>query len=170
MKFLCTVLASVYIVLLAIILLQGCENTTPEPEPVVSNEEDIIEAAYDVGGEGELKVTLMWNFAADMDLHVVQPNGTEIYFEHSRDERTGCFLDVDNIEGGPGSAENIFWENPMEGEYSVVIHVFSDSNNCVHEGPCRVVVFNGNNEPQTFTIQMTHQGQREHVTTFNYRR
>ena len=48
----------------------------------------------------DLEITLTWNTLADIDLHVVEPNGAHVYWEN----RTGvtAFLDVDNTTGfGP---------------------------------------------------------------------
>jgi Uncharacterized protein conserved in bacteria len=56
-------------------------------------------------GSGQLRFTMTWSLAGDMDLHVVPPCGTEIYYGR----RTACggTLDVDNTTGtGP---ENIYW-------------------------------------------------------------
>ena len=105
MKKLKTILASVYIVLILLLLLfmlRKCHRT--EPEPTVRVDTVIVERpihdtvivtppidttavdtsavreAEQTGQSGNLKVTLLWDFAADIDLHVVQPNRKEIFF------------------------------------------------------------------------------------------
>ncbi|MFO0606770.1 MAG: MopE-related protein [Polyangiales bacterium] len=67
-------------------------------------------------GNGQLRVTLTWSRAGDMDLHVVPPCGTEIYY--ARLSACGGTLDHDDIPGtGP---ENIFWAGtPASGTYVV---------------------------------------------------
>jgi len=49
------------------------------------------------GGNGPLQVTLRWGQDLDLDLHVVEPGGCEIYYGH----KTGCVgsLDLDSNAG-----------------------------------------------------------------------
>ncbi|MGE3191801.1 MAG: YfaP family protein, partial [Vicinamibacterales bacterium] len=70
-------------------------------------------------GEGDLQVTLSWDTTADMDLHVIEPDGTHVYYA----ARTGhtARLDVDDTNGfGP---ENIFVNrgSASAGTYQVFI-------------------------------------------------
>jgi len=57
---------------------------------------------------GDPQFTLIWDNNADLDLHVIEPGGKEIYWEYPRGkEGLGGELDVDNTKGyGP---ENIYW-------------------------------------------------------------
>lgn len=57
---------------------------------------------------GDPQFTLIWDTDADLDLHVVEPGGKEIYWEDPKGkEGLGGELDVDNTKGfGP---ENIYW-------------------------------------------------------------
>jgi hypothetical protein len=55
---------------------------------------------------GDPQFTLIWDTDADLDLHVVEPGGKEIYWEEPKGKQGGE-LDVDNTKGlGP---ENIYW-------------------------------------------------------------
>jgi hypothetical protein len=56
---------------------------------------------------GDPQFTLIWNTdGVDLDLHVIEPGGKEIYWEEPRGAKGGE-LDVDNTKGfGP---ENIYW-------------------------------------------------------------
>ncbi|WP_165063520.1 YfaP family protein [Paludisphaera rhizosphaerae] len=55
---------------------------------------------------GDPQFTLIWDTQADLDLHVIEPGGKEIYWEERRGDQGGE-LDVDNTRGfGP---ENIYW-------------------------------------------------------------
>ena len=48
----------------------------------------------------DLEITLTWNTLADIDLHVIEPNGYHVYWE--RRNGVTAFLDVDNTTGfGP---------------------------------------------------------------------
>ena len=72
-------------------------------------------AKYGSGGEtvkgvevkvGDPQFTLLWDSNADLDLHVIEPGGKEIFWNDTKG-RFGGELDVDNVEGfGP---ENIYW-------------------------------------------------------------
>ena len=55
---------------------------------------------------GDPQFTLLWDSKADIDLHVIEPGGKEIYWNDPRG-KFGGELDVDNVEGfGP---ENVYW-------------------------------------------------------------
>jgi hypothetical protein len=80
-------------------------------------------------GTGDVQVTLEWGSEADLDLHVIEPDGTEIYFGNRGPTTTGGELDVDanaacgNPDGFPGGVENVFWppgEAPS-GSYQVFV-------------------------------------------------
>ena len=77
---------------------------------------------------GDLKITLLWDFEGDIDLHVIEPNGNEIFWDNKVDRSTGGTLDVDNRRGGHASAENIYWEQPPKGQYKVYLHYFDKSS------------------------------------------
>lgn len=89
----------------------GVEN----PNPGAGNNDGFGLARFGQGGEsirgvavkvGDPQFTLLWDSEADLDLHVIEPGGKEIYWE----EPKGAFggeLDVDNTKGyGP---ENVYW-------------------------------------------------------------
>lgn len=72
-------------------------------------------------GYGDVQVTLTWNNGADIDLHVIDPFGERIYFDHKH-SASGGQLDIDDRNGyGP---ENIFWPHlkAPEGIYKVYVH------------------------------------------------
>ena len=59
---------------------------------------------------GDPQFTLIWDSDADLDLHVIEPGGSEIYWE-ARNAKKGGELDVDDVDGqGP---ENIFWKKDV---------------------------------------------------------
>lgn len=164
MKYLRIVLVSVYVILVVLLLITRCSNQSAKAHAgngqtgEESAEETIVEApteqAERIGGRGELKVTLLWNFPADLDLHVLAPNGCEIYFDNKNDPDTGGFLDVDDRNGGTGSAENIFWENPIDGRYEISVVYYQAVGDVPSTGKCQVVVFKGDEPPTTYDIEM----------------
>lgn len=88
-----------------------CEPAGPTPEPEL--------------GTGDVQVTLRWESSADVDLHVFEPNGTEIWFGGRGPTTTGGQLDVDSNVGceQEASVENVFWPTGQapEGGYTVEV-------------------------------------------------
>jgi hypothetical protein len=67
---------------------------------------------------GDPQFTLIWDTDADLDLHVIEPDGKEIYWEDPKGQQGGE-LDVDNTKGyGP---ENIYWLVESDGPGSTKI-------------------------------------------------
>lgn len=134
---------------------------TPQTPPSEQDQAD-LRRAQNIGGSGELKITLLWDFYSDIDLHVTQPNGRTISFRNSRDTATGGYLDVDNTVGGRNSAENVYWSNPPAGNYVVKLHYYgrrSDSS-----GLCTVVISRQGMQPQFYRVNMTQVGQYQNIT------
>ena len=86
------------------------------PNPGAGDGDGFGLARFGNGGEsingvqvkvGDPQFTLIWDSEADVDLHVIEPGGKEISWEHPNGDFGGR-LDVDNSKGfGP---ENIYWE------------------------------------------------------------
>jgi hypothetical protein len=81
-------------------------------------------------GTGEIQTNVTWDTKADVDLHLIDPSGTEIYYA-SRNSHTGGQLDLDSNAGcgtdGP-RAENIFWRDGLvvpHGEYILRVDYWS---------------------------------------------
>jgi len=94
-------------------------------------------------GTGAVQVTLTWSTTADLDLHVLEPNGTEIYYGNRTAD--GGTLDVDSNGGCSNTTtspvENVFWANtPASGTYTAKVEYY--------EGCAGT----GGTGPQNFTI------------------
>jgi hypothetical protein len=79
-------------------------------------------------GVGDVKVTLSFDPAHDLDLHVVEPGGEEISFLHPTSKNGGA-LDLDsgsNCVPSAASSENIFWPagSAPRGDYRVTVQLF----------------------------------------------
>jgi hypothetical protein len=75
---------------------------------------------------GPLAIRLSWGATADLDLHVIEPNGTEIYFAN-RVSGTGGSLDNDVV--CPAGTETTSWgSNAPRGTY--VVWAFSSPTGC----------------------------------------
>lgn len=189
MKQLKIILGVIYPILIILLLLSNCRGCRrdgevgqrigePTDTARVDKEHNesadsasVVEQARSTGKSGNLKVTLLWNFQGDIDLHVTQPNGKTIYYNDSKDTATGGFLDVDNTKGGNSSAENIFWENPPRGEYNVKLVYYQESQATgnAESGICSVVVFQQGRSPQTYRVEMNRVKEEKNVVTVNVR-
>ncbi|QDV08618.1 hypothetical protein Poly30_41710 [Planctomycetes bacterium Poly30] len=78
-------------------------------------------------GSGELQINLTWNSDADLDLHLFEPDGNEIYYDNTT-SATGGQLDLDaNVGCGNVGVENIFYSQvPPVGMYRVAVDNYSE--------------------------------------------
>lgn len=128
-------------------------------------------------GTGDVQVNITWDSRADVDLHVIDPSGAEIYWA-AKTSATGGQLDLDSNAGcgsdGP-RAENIFWASGLvapRGEYVVRVDYWS---NCGEVRTNYVVTVNVRGKaPQVFSGFFTGQGDAggkgsgRNITTFTY--
>lgn len=187
MKFLRIFLGLIFPTLVILLLLNQCHSCSHQPEADGGNElpidsvnrqnsgqnieeqedEEVIEQAEEVGNTGDLKVTLLWDFPGDIDLHVVEPNGNEIFFRQP-ESASGGQLDTDNKIGGQHSAENIYWTNPPKGKYRVFLHYYPSEEPIEQRaGICKVVIFQAGQESRVFDVPMNHVDQIEEVTNID---
>ena len=79
-------------------------------------------------GAGEVQVSVSWDAASDVDLHVIAPNGDEIYYSNQNaaggtldlDSNAGC--SIDNVNN-----ENVTWPSGASpsGTYTVLVDYWS---------------------------------------------
>ncbi len=112
-------------------------------------------------GTGDVQVTLEWAADSDLDLHVIEPDGTEIDYTNPGPSSTGGQLDVDsNIDcENDGGVENIFWpegEAPP-GEYLVRVEGFrlqrDDGSDCGGGDFSLTITVEGQETPQSGTVE-----------------
>jgi hypothetical protein len=94
------------------------QTTTTTSPPVTSPTGQVL-------GRGDVQATLSWTGDCDLDLHVTDPSGTEIYYGNPT-STTGGQLDVDDIPvaGATGNhIENVFWPTggAPRGSYSAFV-------------------------------------------------
>jgi hypothetical protein len=139
----------------------------------------VIVTPYDDGGgssgggvvpqTGDVQITLEWDTTADLDLHVIDPYGEEIYHGHSRAE-SGGELDVDaNHPCGTAVSnplENVFWPwgGAPGGEYQVYVDYYGE---CSNEGAVayQVIVRVDGDVIGTYPGRLT-PGEQTFVTSF----
>lgn len=91
---------------------------------------------------GDPQFTLIWDTNADLDIHVIEPGGAEIYWEHRMGKRGGE-LDVDDVDGlGP---ENVYWKagSGPRGEYTWWVHYYGGSGGRVRRTKWQVRIKRG---------------------------
>ena len=145
--------------------LAGSAETTEED---LAEEIQIVETVIAYGG-GSVQVTLRWERAVDLDLHVVDPDDEEIYYSHTTSV-SGGYLDHDDTDGGTPSepaVENIYWEsNAPSGSYSVSVKYYRGTGSTDYE----IIVTMDGEIYGTYTGRLTSsdETQEEEVTTFTY--
>jgi hypothetical protein len=80
-------------------------------------------------GTGDVQVTLLWADGNDLDLHVIDPSGAEIYFTNPTSPSGGT-LDHDDTAGCSSTGthvENVFWPTggAPPGRYRVFVKNYS---------------------------------------------
>ena len=142
MKALKVTLASIFLVLVVLLLINRCKGPqyTDRPE--------------DIGHDGRFKVALRWDFPGDVDLHVGEPSGNRICFQSPRNSFTGGELDIDNQQGGPATFEHIYWENPPAGDYQIQLCYYAPVGGHLTGGDCKVYVYVDNQLKNEFTVKL----------------
>jgi len=107
-------------------------------------------------GTGDVQISVTWNSAADVDLHLVEPNGNEIYYGNPRSS-TGGELDLDSNAGcgsdGP-RAENIRFPSGRAPTGTYIVRVDHWSS-CNASSTNYVVRVTNGTSGQTFTGTFT---------------
>jgi hypothetical protein len=122
-------------------------------------------------GTGDVQVTLDWYANADIDLHVVDPSGEEIFYNHPT-ALSGGKLDVDNRCTGfvMGKPENIYWPvgGAPVGLYVVKVNYYADCSSSVTTGPVGwTITTKVKGKVSTFSGTLSSVGVTMTVTTFN---
>ncbi|MBL8604153.1 MAG: hypothetical protein JNK72_19660 [Myxococcales bacterium] len=151
----------------------GCPNNAPRCGGIccASNEACANNVCV---GNGQLRFTLSWDISpADLDLHIVPPCGTEIYY--GRLSACGGTLDVDSCPALSRSAsypsgtdpcngpENVFWQNaPASGSYLICVNPWRMNSGTtarytlnVYRGTQLVRTFTGTRSASTNYVQCT---------------
>ena len=124
-------------------------------------QQDMSDRGRQIGASGALKVTLMWDDpSADLDLHVVEPNGFELCYVGGRegqmfDRDTGGKLDVDwqpNISNADNIGENAVWRTAPRGTYKASVVCFGPED--IGSVDCTIVVYQENQPDQTYTLTL----------------
>ena len=163
MKALRIILILVYVLLIgALLFLSKCQKPDYDDEEEEDEEEEEDIRRADEWGDGKLKITLLWDFYGDLDLHVTDPDGFELGWIENGDEGghlestspSGGTLDHDDREGGAEAGENIYWENPPQGEYKIEVVYFSKRDEGPENPQVKVIVQKEGSRPKTFKVRV----------------
>ncbi len=125
-------------------------------------------------GTGEVQISVAWDDTSDVDLHVVDPAGDEIYWAN-RQVSSGGQLDLDSNAGcsiDNVNQENVTWSTAPRGEYIVRVDYWSSCG--VAETNFIVTVQVKGRDPQIFTGKLTGlgdnggQGSGTEITRFTF--
>ena len=121
-------------------------------------------------GTGDVQVTLRWSGYNDLDLHVVDPLGEEIFYQHSA-SASGGLLDVDSNAGcertvTDSPVENIYWPigSAPRGEYTVSVVYFSHCGTELDDTEFRIQL-KVDGQTQTFEGRVSQVGEQVVVTS-----
>jgi WD40 repeat protein len=85
-------------------------SAAAEPPPVLVDRAD-------------LQISVSWNTATDVDLHVIEPDGTKCFWNKKKTPRGGCLLkDVQDGTQGPEQYQAV---KASSGTYKVKLHYYS---------------------------------------------
>jgi uncharacterized protein YfaP (DUF2135 family) len=130
-------------------------------------------------GSGDIQISVAWSDSSDVDLHVIDPSGEEIYFGH-RTAASGGTLDLDGNascsrnslpDGSTAfvSNENVVWplNRALAGNYRVILDYWSACGNPSTDYV--VTVQRKGVAPEIFTGTFVGSGApSDTVTTFTY--
>jgi hypothetical protein len=74
-------------------------------------------------GNGVITVTLTWDHATDVDLHVFEPGGSHVYYQNLTG--TSGFLDRDNVTGFGPEHYYVACDNLQPGTYQVGVNYYN---------------------------------------------
>ncbi|MGE0352020.1 MAG: YfaP family protein [Gemmatimonadales bacterium] len=119
-------------------------------------------------GSGDVQVSVSWDAPTDVDLHVIDPDGEEIYFGNLTSASGGTLdldsnpaCNLDNINN-----ENVVWPTGTapSGTYTVFLDYWSDCSQPVSNYVVTVLI---RGQPaQIFSGSMTTTGQQAQIGTF----
>jgi hypothetical protein len=113
-------------------------------------------------GSGSLQINLTWSSVnSDIDLHVIDPSGTEIYYNR-KNSSTGGQLDRDDTNGfGP---ENIYWIGTApDGQYKVWVEYYGGN---IVPTTCYVTI-NSPDKSKYFQIVLKTEKEIKDIVTIN---
>ena len=145
---------------LAVAVAAPAAPPTPEPfkveapaDPPPPSGDFALRLEREGAHSGEVEIALIWGNINDLDLHVVDPAGEEIYFGN-KSARSGGRLDVD-MNSGSGTSSSPYSRQPVE-------HVFFPKGSATL-GHYKVYVLHyvdRGQDPTSYSVEVKANGQR----------
>lgn len=153
------------------IAVAGAVTYLPNLVNDLANQLGIALPGTTVLGTGDVQVTLRWQGPADLDLHVIDPEGQEVWFAAPQ-SASGGTLDVDanaECDALPRPVENIFWPTggAPRGIYQVKVVLFQM---CQSTAPTdyEVTITVDGDVVDVINAQITTEGESHPVANFDY--
>jgi hypothetical protein len=104
-------------------------SSTPGESEFIEGRPDCFGVKDTSVGTGDVQITLTWQRSIDLDLHVIDPTGEEIYYAYTTSS-SGGQLDRDNLCDNMiiGRPENIYWPSDAapSGTYTVKVNYYGE--------------------------------------------
>ncbi len=119
----------------------------------------------------KITVTVSWDTDnTDIDLHVIEPTGTHVWYANKEPKNTAGKLNWDSTQGfGPEQYRNA---SPLRGAYRVFLHYYAQDRAALADGTfARIdfkVVQNGVEQTYTKTAFLRDREQNLTISTFDY--
>lgn len=111
-------------------LLPIPEPAAPVPpptglQPSLPVDPEVDRRAQAAGAKhGDLTFTLIWDGADDLDLYTTCPRGDTLFFLDKIRCNGVMDLDMNSFQVVPDPVENVFFTNPLAGDYRVRVHLY----------------------------------------------
>ncbi len=136
----------------------------PGGEEACNGVDDNCNGAIDEGcgySGGNIQVTAAWQTASDIDLHVTDPTGAEVFYG-ARSSASGGVLDHDAnaaCRAQPPTVENVYWNSPTPPRGRYTIRVVSYDQCGVPVTPTTLSLSVGGRVLGTWRMEFTRQGE-----------
>lgn len=101
----------------------------PTVEAMIGQLTGVSQREEPVLGTGDVQVTLRWTNPVDLDLHVYDPDGEQIWFSNTSSASGGALdVDANGQCGDDAPVENVFWptDGAPLGSYAVYVVYYQD--------------------------------------------
>ena len=111
---------------------------------------------------GNIQVTAAWQTSSDVDLHVLDPSGAEIYYAQ-RSSASGGRLDHDAnaaCRPEPPTVENVYWDSPSPPSGTYRVRVVAYDMCGVPATPTTLSISVGGRVVGSYRVDLTQRGQQ----------
>ena len=147
------------------VLLDNCDCI----EEDINNDELDSRIEREDGCSGSIQISLMWNNLNDLDLHCIEPNREEIYYQN-RKSSSGGELDVDMNASNSSTepVENICWlDVAPEGTYRIYLKYFAQKDR-VKDDTNYIIRLKYNNQVKEFRGSISKRDGKIFIHEFNF--